>query len=114
MTLPVWLKKNEKGVFEVNPDIAYPEVMKALGIDPKKLDQYLMEVVYQCTKLEVMRIVKIEEIDPRPDKVLVIDIKSNKEKWALTNFPKGKGLDVATKGREAREYYIKWRGFIPQ
>ena len=114
MTLPTWLTQNKKGVFVVDPNIAYTEVMKGLKITPAMLDQYWMEVVYQSTKLEVVRIVKAEGLDPRPDKVLVIDILSNKGKWALNKFKPGKGVLAANQGKEAREHYRKWRGFVPE
>ena len=31
--LPKWLSRRKDGVFEVDPDVIYPEFLKALGVD---------------------------------------------------------------------------------
>lgn len=116
MELPSWLTRNDKGVFTIDPGMAYPEVMAGLKITEKMLDQYWIETIYQCAKLETLRVIAAAGIDPRPEKVLVIHIDASggrKDRWALANFKPGRGAPAATTGREAREHYRRWRGFVP-
>jgi hypothetical protein len=111
-----WFKVDERGILVIDPDIAYPAILSALGVPEDHRDQYWVEVAYQCAKLEVQRVVTGTDADPRPDKALVIHILSDdgrKDRWALANLPKGKGEELASKGREARLHYQAWRGFIP-
>lgn len=95
------------GVITIDPELIYPEILKTLGV--KEIDQYWAEVAYQCAKLEAMRMVEGTKYDPRPDKSLVVHVESRKDTWALSNFPVGRGATVATRGREAREHYRRWR-----
>jgi hypothetical protein len=114
--LPAWLSITDKGVFRVDRDAAYGEVMAGIGFDLAKLDQYTAEVVYQCTKMEVQRIVREAGVDPRPLKAMIIDIavpEGGKDRFALSALPRGRGAEAASQGREAREHYRRWRGFVP-
>jgi hypothetical protein len=114
MSLPSWAVPNEKGVIVVDRDAAYPEIMAALKIKAKDLDQHTVEIIYQCTKLEVMRCIVGTKADPRPAKSLVISMEGkDKDRWALKKFPLGLGADAATAGGAARRAYIAWRGFVP-
>lgn len=107
--LPDWLSQNEKGVFVVDADTVYPKVLAALGF--KEVDQYALETVMQCTKMKVQDLVEALGVDPRPEKCLIIDIKtSDKARWAIANAPVGKGAAAATQGREAREHYKRIKG----
>ena len=117
--LPKWLSRRKDGVFEVDPDVIYPEFLKALGVD--EIDQYWIEVVYQCTKLEVQRLVSGTELDPRshPDEPRALQIRitadgGRKDRWALNNHPEGRGIKAATAGREARDHYVRLMGVMPQ
>jgi hypothetical protein len=103
----------ENGVVTIDPDIAYPAIMTELKIAKKDLDQYWAEIIYQCAKLEAMRLVANTDQDPRPQNALRIIIESRKDKWAINKLPEGRGTKAATAGREAREIYRNWRGFIP-
>lgn len=117
LTLPSWLSITDKGVFRVERDAAYAEVMAGLGYSEKKLDQHKLEVVFQCTKMEVQRLVKLFGLDPRPSKSLVIDIaapEGGKDRYALANFREGLGIARASKGGEAKRLYQAWRGVLPQ
>lgn len=107
---------DEHKVVHVDVDIVYPSILKSLKLEGP-LDQYKLEVIYQCAKMEVQRLVGGSEHDPRPDRPLRIMIEhanaDSKEKWALKNHPEGKGWETASKGYEAREHYRRWRGFVP-
>lgn len=107
--LPKWLTQREDGAFVADPDIAYPLVMKALGI--KDVDQYAIETAYQCTKLAVQDMILGSDLDPRPKGMaLTIVINSDgkrKERWALSAFKPGRGIGAATKGLEAKGNYSR-------
>ena len=76
--------------------------------------------------MDAQHAVRQSGFDPRsadPPKSLVIDIASTKSvdesgkvtaRWRLADYPAGRGVDVATKGREARQQYQRVRGFLPQ
>lgn len=111
--LPAWLTKDEKGVFHVDIDVAYPLILGKLGVKEDKYDQYWVEVAYQCAKLSVQDIVANTEHDPRPDKSLLINMtypEGDKDRWALASYPPGKGVIAATRGREAIDHYAKLQG----
>ena len=112
--LPKWMKRQANGAISIDPDGAYPDILAALGVEKKNWDQYWIEVAYQCAKLEVLRVISHTEYDPRPAKSLLINIESRKDTWALSKFKPGKGVVAASNGKEAREHYRKWRGFIPE
>lgn len=108
--LPKWLSQRADGVFMIDPDIAYPAVLGALGADSKKLDQYWVETAYQATKLKAQELIDGTELDPRPNMGLVLVIMSEggrKDRWALANYPAGKGIAAATKGLEARQHFAR-------
>lgn len=130
---PDWIKEEKKDTFLINADVAYPALLTELkdsikdlpddldkfempfinelrNIDLDNLTQYWIEVVYQMAKLELRRILLINGKNQWPD---MIRISGNKEKWALKNFPPGRGAETATKGREARDHYKRLKGFIP-
>jgi len=107
-TLPKWLTRAEDGAFVIDPNIAYPEILKALGVADKDVTQYWIECAFQCAKIAVQDLVTGTELDPRPARALVIVIAGDvdrKEKWALKNYDRGKGLQAATKGLEAKRHY---------
>lgn len=113
-TMPAWMTRRDNGTIVIDPAGAYPEILAAIEVEKKDWDQYWIEVAYQCAKLEVLRVIKDMEFDPRPAKSLVIHIESRKESWALDKFSPGRGAAAASKGREARQHYRKWRGFVPE
>lgn len=109
--LPKWLTKNEKGVYVVDADQAFPIALKALGLD-EKLDQYALECAYQCVKMKTQEEAAANgDYDPEGGgKTLVISIEcKDKEKWRHANHPEGRGVLAATKGREAKAMYPKVR-----
>ena len=68
------------------------------------LDQYAVEVIYQCVKLELQRILA------RFDFTIVI---LNRPIAVLANHEEGKGARAAGEGKDARRIYKRWRGFLP-
>lgn len=109
--LPKWAKQvRDKPIpkIEVDPDICYPAFFEELGVDPKDVDQYWIEVAYQCMKMELQRIIGFFGFEIR---VRAHD--GRKKRWALANHPVGKGADLATIGREARGHFKRLRGFVP-
>lgn len=103
--LPKWLSQRDDGIFVIDPDLAYPAIFAALGVD--KPDQYWTEVAYQSAKMEVQRLIVGTELAPE-DAPLEIHVNTEgdrKERWSLANMPEGRGVEVATKGREARVHY---------
>lgn len=117
--LPSWVSVDDKGVFVVDVDKAYPKILGDLGITPAQYDQYWLEVVYQCAKMAVQDAVTGTDQDPRPAGTLVIHMShggtpESKEKWAMSSFTEGRGVLAATKGREAREYYQRIRAKLMQ
>lgn len=110
MELPAWATQTKDREFVVDVDTAYPLYIKELGI--KDLDQYWLETVYQFVKLDLQRHLMLNGVSPW-GKVFKFKT-TNKEKWRQKNYPKGRGPEVATKGKEARALYKEMRGFIPK
>lgn len=114
--LPPWAARRKDGVFIVDADAAYKAILKELKVKPADYDQYWLEVAFQCMKLEIQRTIGGTRFDPRSRDVptaLCISIAGGKEKWALNKFPPGRGIWLATKGKEARGHYLRLRGGIP-
>lgn len=119
VVLPAWAKLIKQpsdkfcAVIEVDSDKAYPAMLAELGVAPKSVDQYWVEVAYQCIKMDVQAAIEGTDIDPSiAGKSAQINM-SPADKWALKSFPKGKGITAATQGREARDHYKRIRGRIP-
>ena len=112
--LPGWAARRADGVIVVDPAVAYPTLLHELGVLTEDLDQYWVEVAYQCTKMEIQRCLGGTEFDPRASGLpLAIKI-LNRPEWALKRFALGRGVNAATNGREARAHYIRLRGAVPQ
>ncbi len=114
--LPPWIAQRSKGVFAIDPDIAYPAVLRLLDVKQKDYDQYWIEAAYQCVKLAAQDLIYGTELDPRPAKALVLIIESGegrKERWALSRFRRGRGTVAATGTRslhlpsEAKTKYLE-------
>lgn len=144
--IPDYVYVNEKNWWIVDPDVAYPQWLKNLGDfytkHPEKLvefsicskaediekelagctgkspNQYWLEVVYQCVKLECRAAFRLTR---KPGDNLFIKItgaEGFKDRWALKNHPdphlqtketgpiaKTSGVERATQGREARRHF---------
>ena len=105
--LPGWARhvgETHRGLpkVEADPDKFYPVLLKDLGFD--KIDQYALEVAYQCMKMDLQVAMRTFGFEIR---VL------NRPKWALKSHPEGRGVQAATQGREARAHYVRIRGALP-
>ena len=79
-----------------------------LPLEPERLDQYWLEVCYQCMKMDL-----------QTEFGFNIEIRVNaegrrKDKWAYDAHPEGLGAERAARGKEARKHFESLRGFIPK
>lgn len=107
--VPGYSWDDEKKVLSIDPDIVYPAVLDALDVKAEDVDQYWVEVAYQCAKLAGQEMMSGTPHDPREtgNGTMVINILSRKDTWAVSKFKPGRGPEAATKGREARNHYEK-------
>lgn len=117
--LPEWAKIIERGgeklcaVIEVDSDSAYEAWLTELLPEATTPDQYWIEAAYQCIKMDVQAAIEGTDLDPSlAGKSAQINLTPS-DRWALKNFKKGKGVNAATQGREARDHYKRIRGRIP-
>ncbi len=82
-------------------------------LEVKKIDQYWLEVAYQCAKMDLQLAIEGTKYDPRNSGKAAEFHMTNAPDFALKKFPPGKGIEAATQGREAREHYRRIRGRIP-
>lgn len=104
--LPDWIDRGPDGAFYIDPDVIYPKIIKLLAIKDGFLDQYWMEVVYQCARLAVEELIAGTELDPRPRQGFVIKIMGGtgrKSRWAHKHYPRGRGLEAAVAVRSKHE-----------
>jgi hypothetical protein len=112
MGLPEWAKPREKKEgdrgapwVDVDTHAAYPAILKELGIEKEEqLDQYWLEVAYQCIKMDVQMSCGFN---------IQIRMRDPDKRYAQKKYPKGKGAFLATQGREARGHYKRLRGALP-
>ena len=133
-----WLIRRDDGVFEVDCDVIYPRIFKAMAdlgktFDPvtaigaeallvevaslniMALDQFWLEVIYQVTKLEAQRILFHSELDTRRKAPLVFHFRTkNKAHWHHAGKRPGRGIAAATQGLQARAIFEELRGGIPR
>lgn len=109
--LPAWAAPHptQDNTVLVDPDLAYPALLDALGVKPAQRTKYWIEVAYQCVKMDLQ--VAMGRFG------FTIHIRADdgrKERWALDRFP-GAATDIAraTKGGDARAHYRRLRGFVP-
>lgn len=111
--LPRWAKRhpgrsNREIVYLVDPDQFYPQILDELGV--VKPTKYDIECAYQIMKMD-MQVAHGSygfTIHVRGDD-------GRKRRWNLTMF-EGHDHDVlvATGGLEARDHYLRLRGFLPR
>jgi hypothetical protein len=84
ITLPDWLSQEGPGRYAVDPDIAYPPALKALGAPA--VDQYWLELAYLLVREAAGRLL------PGPVSQLRF---LRRERWALLAHPPREGLALA-------------------
>lgn len=115
--LPAWASLADTGkkgacvTIEVDCEAAYPEWLKAL--DVTRIDQYWLEVAFQCIKLDVQAAIAGTKYDPRVAGSYAHFHFLRAPKFAQALYPVGKGAIAASQGREAREHYRRIRGSLP-
>lgn len=98
-------------IINVNSKAAYDEWLEKLG-NPH-VDQYWMEVAYQCIKLDCQMALVGSEFDPRTcGKPAEIRF-ARCDEYRLSNLEPGRGVEASTGGREARDHYVRLRGRMP-
>lgn len=78
--------------------------VQVLKFDQTRLDRYWLEIIYQCIKMDCQRFNGFG---------IYIRIRDTARKYAQVNYPKGRGAEAATKGKEAKGYYRRLRGSLP-
>jgi hypothetical protein len=117
VNLPPWAKvspSGSKGVsikIDIDTDGAMREWMHLLGVE--RVDQYWLEVAFQCAKLDVQSALAGTKYDPRINGAPPMFSFNRADKWALRRHPVGRGIEAATKGKEARQHYQRIRGALP-
>ena len=137
-----WLVRRADGVFDIDCDVIYPRTLQAMieygkkidpatvspgsgrahlaeisKTNPDKLDQYVLEVIYQVTKLEAQRLIFRTELDSRNAErgALTFHFRTkSKLRWQHRGKPAGKGFRAATEGKQARAIFEELRGAIPR
>jgi hypothetical protein len=117
LQLPGWARVREgaSDKFSVSLAVdsasAYREWLTTLGVT--EVDQYWLEVAYQCIKIDLQAALVGTAHDPRtcgkPSEFRF----SKSEEHALADKPEGKGIVAATQGKEARGHYVRLRGAMP-
>ena len=104
--LPAWASfypSNPRKVVANGP-AAYEAWMQALNVKKDKLDQYWLEVIHQCIKMDLMIAMHGH----------AFEIKITRSpKHRQIDFPRGRGPDVASRGGEARSHFKRVRGVLP-
>jgi hypothetical protein len=99
-------------ILEIDSALAYPYWLGLLDVRDD-IDQFWVETAYQCIKLDAQAAIAGTEFDPRiVGKSSEIRF-SRAPEWAISGFPIGRGMDLATKGKEARRHYVRIRGRMP-
>ncbi len=110
---PAWAKRhpgrrNSEIVYLVDPDQFYPQLLDELGFT--KIGRYELEVAYQCMKMDMQV--------AHGSYGFTIHVRADGERKRKWNFTMHPGTDqdvlVATAGLEAREHYLRIRGFLPR
>lgn len=114
LSLPKWAKAIGPGKVEIDVSVCYPALLEELGVAEGQIDQYWLEVAFQCAKTDVQLAIAGTDMAPPAGGALVIFVtdpeKSEKgSKWAQKNHPKGRGAEAAARGKEARSHYARIR-----
>ena len=131
LKLPSWLKRDELQLPE------WAEVVKSPRSDSGKVsisilghtdgyvaewfallgvkvpDQYWLEVAYQCAKMDLQMALSGTPYDPLVAGKSAEFHFDRSERWALKNFQPGRGVQAASRDKEARAHYLRIRGKLP-
>lgn len=131
--LPPWATMLSPGKVEIQADEFYPAILGELidldaGVktnDKKQapvvfkgmeeLDQYWLEVAFQCAKMDVQRAVQGTDDAPAEGGALTIFVNDNAKvagTWAQKNYAVGRGTKAAAQGKEARAFYKVLRNLM--
>ena len=116
INLPAWARIVEGGAkllvtVEVDSDKAYEVMLAELGAEV--IDQYWLEVAYQCIKLDVQAALEGSALCPVGNGACAQFNFTRAPRWAQDKYKRGRGVLAATKGLEARGHYKRLRGRIP-
>lgn len=110
INLPPWARydptvqvENRVPVVEVDGPAAYEAWLEELG--SPQVDQYWLEVAYQCIKLDLQLAMRTFAFEIR--------ISDPEKRFAQVAHPVGKGSAAASRGLEGREHFRRLRGFVP-
>ena len=98
-------------VIEADTEGYLEEWLELLKVE--KIDQYWLECAYQCAKLDLQKALCDTKYDPRTSGRPAEFHMTNAPDYALHKHPPGKGIELATRGRHAREHYKRIRGALP-
>lgn len=113
---PVPLEPTEEGA---EPTYADNDKMYQ-GLQREEIDQYWLEVALQVAKRDLQVAINNTDLMPAKGSALVIIVKdgtkaSNKSgvsTYAQSAYLPGRGVEKATKGKEARGHYDRIRGVL--
>jgi hypothetical protein len=88
-------------------------VIDADGTAIQEIDQYWLEVAYQCAKMDLQLAIENTEHDPRTAGKFAEFHFTADQKWKQTNYPPGRTSAAASQGREARQHFTRIRGRLP-
>lgn len=106
LNLPSWAKVVAIAKIEMNAGEFYPEILGELGV--KDIDQYWLEIAYQCAKLDVQLAVSGTEHQAPNGGALCLIILDEGKQYAQSKYPAGLGIEQA--GRDAKAKWRKLRG----
>lgn len=133
VSLPPWAKLSAAhspkvcALITADTDGYIRDWLALLGVHQRDVDQYWLEVAYQCAKLDLQSALVGTQYDPRTAGKAAEFHFSKAPQWALSKFPDnhartelrdGKrvrvtGIEIASKGKEARQHYTRIRGQLP-
>lgn len=104
--LPAWaaLDPDNPNRIVVDSAAAYTAWLAELGVGPEQVDQYWVEVAYQCIKMDLQAAAGRFGLTIRMLRA---------DRFALARFKPGRGVAAATRGKEARAHYARVRGVLP-
>lgn len=106
LNLPSWAKVIDTAKIEMDAGKFYPEILEDFGV--KELDQYWLEVAFQCAKLDVQLAVSGTEHQAPTGGALCLIVVDEGKQYAQSKYPEGKGADQA--GKDAKSLWKKLRG----